>query len=586
MPNMRVRKQRDLPDLWQVAFDDERRIVASCLLSPKVVSKCGALAPTHFTNSVCRSVWSVMSEFHKLGIPWDFSTVASELARQGTAEPEAALARLTEGAVETIGIERAVANVRAMSLRCRLVKEVDSLQRSLQDPANELSQTLKATLRKIESFADQYMYIDLGIELDGPNLGTSNAVGGQVLDEMADFVQRFVILTKSELLVISLWIAHTWAFEACDATPYLAVTSPEKRSGKTRLLEILAFLVRGPWLTGRVTAAALARKIESDCPTLLLDEWDATARGNQEFAETLRGILNSGHRRDGRVSVCGPRSAGYQPTDFSVFCPKVISGIGKLPETIADRSIPIRLKRKAPGEKVDRFRAKLVSGVANSLKERLRSWVSTRLQDLKDARPELPECLSDRQQDGAEPLLAIADAAGGDWPFRARAALRDLYSANNAADESVAVMLLSDIRDIFFERNADSVASKGLAEALGKIEGRPWPTWDHHRPFTPNSLARLLAPFDIFPRNLRIGRLVAKGYQRRWFSDSWTRYLPPLSVPIPGPSGVTPLQPARDTTDVEFGKKLSGADVAVLPTAIGRHCSDVAVDGSHEVPWE
>jgi hypothetical protein len=185
------------------------------------------------------------------------------------------------------------------------------------------------------------------------------------------------------------------------------------RSGKTRLLEILELLVRSPW---RVTGAALCRKIESDCSTLLLDEWDAMSRANNESTETLRGMLNSGHRRDGKVSSCGPKTAGFQPTDFSVFCPKVIAGIGKVPATIADRSIPIRLKRKAPGEKIERFRKKLVLANANTLKACLICWARTHLEELKVAKPQLPECLSDRQQDGAEPLLAIADAAGGDWP--------------------------------------------------------------------------------------------------------------------------------------------------------------------------
>jgi hypothetical protein len=268
-----------------------------------------------------------MAKFHKQGDSWDSSSVASELHYLGTAEPETTLVRLTEGAVETIAIERAADKVRQMSLRFRAVKRVEGLQRSL------------------------------------------------LLDEIAAFVQRFVILSRPELLVISLWVAHTWAFEASDATPYLAVTSAEMRSGKTRLLEILELLVHSPWRTGRVTPAALARKVESDCPTLLLDEWDATARGNQDFTETLHGILNAGHRRNGKVSVCGPKSAGYQPMDFQMFCPKVIAGIGKLPETIADRSIQIRLKRKAPGEKVDRFRAKQLLGDSNTLKARLRAWV-------------------------------------------------------------------------------------------------------------------------------------------------------------------------------------------------------------------
>jgi hypothetical protein len=273
---------------------------------------------------------------------------------------------LSEGVVATVAsIERAAARVRQMSLRCRLLKEVERLQTSLLDSANDFDQNLQSTRRLMERFAAENEQNHLNHILTDPNPGASSA-GSHFLDEIAAFVQRFVILKRSELLVISLWIAHTWAFEASDATPYLAVTSAEMRSGKTRLLEILELLVHNPWKTGRVTPAALARKIESDCPTLLLDEWDATARGNQEFTETLRGILNAGHRRNGKVSVCGPKSGGYQPTDFRVFCPKVIAGIGKLPETIADRSIQIRLKRKAPGEKVDRFRTNLMLGEGNT----------------------------------------------------------------------------------------------------------------------------------------------------------------------------------------------------------------------------
>ncbi|HWY53077.1 MAG TPA: DUF3631 domain-containing protein [Terriglobales bacterium] len=407
----------------------------------------------------------------------------------------------------------------------------------------------------------------------GPNPGMSRT-DSHVLDEIAAFVQRFVVLGRSELLIISLWIAHSWAIEASETTPYLAVTSAEMRSGKTRLLEILDLLVRKPWQTGRVSAAVLARKIESDCPTLLLDEWDATARGNQESAETLRGILNSGYRRSGKVSVCGPKAADYKPTDFRVFCPKVIAGIGKLPETIADRAIPIRLKRKAPGEKVDRFRAKLVLSYASSLKARLVSWVNAHLEELKESRPALPEFLSDRQQDGAEPLLAIADAAGGDWPSRARIALLEIYSSCSAADESLGVSLLSDIRNIFYEKDAADLPSKELADALSKIEGRPWPAWDHSGPITPNALARLLAPFDIFPRNLRIGRSVVKGYKQVCFSESWSRYLTPLAS-VSGPTDATPLRDAKKLNEIQLTKKPPEADVAMPNTTLRLHLEGI-----------
>jgi hypothetical protein len=313
----------------------------------------------------------------------------------------------------------------------------------------------------------------------------------------------------------------------------------------------------------------LARKIESDTPTLLLDEWDATARGNPEFSETLRGILNAGHRRNGKVSVCGPKRTGYEPTDFHVFCPKVIAGIGKLPETIADRSIPIRLKRKAQGEKVARFRQKLVSSDAQNLTARLSGWVSARVGELRETSPHLPEWLSDRQQDGAEPLLAIADAAGGHWPASVRSALADLYLNRNSKEESIAVMLLSDIRDVFHERSAESLASKDLTLALAKLEGRPWPTLDNGRPITPNALARILAPFDIVPRNLRICDSVVKGYLRRCFCDSWNRYLTSATPQILSSTDATPLQRAPELSEAEFGERLPTADVAASDTKFG-----------------
>jgi hypothetical protein len=254
-----------------------------------------------------------------------------------------------------------------------------------------------------------------------------------------------------------------------------------------------------------------------------------------------------------------------------VFCPKVIAGIGKLPETIADRAISIRLKRKAPGEKVARFRTKLASGDANSLKAQLRSWVSANLEDLKDAHPELPECLSDRQQDGAEPLLAIADAAGDDWPSQGRAALAELCSSNNAADESLGVSLLSDIRDIFSETDAEELSSRELVGALSKLDGRPWPALDYSGPITPNVLARILAPFDIFPRNLRIGSSVVKGYRRACFSDGWNRYLTPLAPLVPSPTAATPLQLAKALTQVQLDKKPPEPDVAASRTSLRPH---------------
>src|SRR5262249_43525734 len=149
--------------------------------------------------------------------------------------------------------------------------------------------------------------------------------------------------------VVALWVLHTHVYDVLGITPYLSITSAEKQSGKTVLLEVLALLVREPWLTGSTSPAVLARKVNAVSPTVLLDETDASFRGDKEFAEALRGILNTGFKASGSYSRCENQGGSFR--DYSTFCPKAIAGIGRLPGTLEDRSIPIRLKRMAPGER-------------------------------------------------------------------------------------------------------------------------------------------------------------------------------------------------------------------------------------------
>ena len=149
--------------------------------------------------------------------------------------------------------------------------------------------------------------------------------GADVPDAISGFIKRFVVLSENQLAVLSLWVAHTHAIESTDVTPYLAVTSAEKQSGKSRLLEELNLIVANPWYTGRVTAAVLVRKVDGKHPTLLLDESDAAFGGEKEYAEALRGVLNTGHCRGGVASLCVGQGAEISYKDFSTFCPKAIA---------------------------------------------------------------------------------------------------------------------------------------------------------------------------------------------------------------------------------------------------------------------
>jgi hypothetical protein len=349
--------------------------------------------------------------------------------------------------------------------------------------------------------------------------------GGVVLDRVNVFVRRFVGVSESQSRVASLWVLHTHAFSAACATPYLAITSVEKQSGKTRLLEVLEMLVANPWFTGKVTAAVLPRKIDAESPTLLLDESDAAFHGDKEYSEALRGILNTGHRKGGKSSCCVGKGSNVEFRDFSTFCPKAISGIGKLPDTVADRAIPIRLKRAAPGEHVERFRRRDIETEAAGLREQVEAWSASIVDRLRDARPELPEALTDRQQDGAEPLLAIADAAGGEWPESARRALVSLCVEAQGSDDSIGKQLLSDIREVFESRGVDRLSSADLAADLAANETSPWGEWSHGRPLTAARVARLLRGYGIVPCSIRIGDRTPKGYLLDDFQDAFRRYL-------------------------------------------------------------
>jgi 5S rRNA maturation endonuclease (ribonuclease M5) len=349
--------------------------------------------------------------------------------------------------------------------------------------------------------------------------------GSAVLDRVLAYIRRFVSLSESQARVVALWTVHTYLLAATYATPYLAITSVEKQSGKTRVLEVLETLVANAWLTGRVSAAVLIRKIDAEHPTLLLDESDAAFGGEKEYAEALRGILNTGHRRGGKSSCCDRSGANFSFRDFSTFCPKAIAGIGKLPDTVADRSIPIRLRRAAPGDRIERFRPRDIEAEAANLREQLEKWCSSIGPMLPSARPELPDALTDRQQDGAEPLLAIADAAGGDWPEAVRRALVELCIEAQVSDDSVGKQLLTDILNVFQLRSVDRLPSAELVAALVEIETSPWSEWLHGKPLTATRLAKLLKGHEIAPRSIRIGDQTPKGYMREDFRDAFLRYL-------------------------------------------------------------
>ena len=347
-----------------------------------------------------------------------------------------------------------------------------------------------------------------------------------LLDQVVAFIRRYVVMDARQVDAAALWVAHTHVIEVADVTPYLHVTSAEKRSAKTLLLEVAELLVAKAWPTGRVTAAVLARKVDAEQPTLLLDESDAAFNGDKEYGETLRGILNTGYRRGGAYSCCVGQGANLTYRDFSTFGPKAIAGLGRLPDTVADRCIRIELKRQAPNEKAAKFRRRRVEPEAKLIRRDLERWAVVGAPMLGDAEPEVPDALDDRAGDVWEPLFAIADLAGGDWPQRARSAALSLSAGDGREDDSLGVRLLCDIKAVFEERGVERLPSGELATALQRIEESPWGDL-RGKPIDPPGLARRLKPYGVKPKNVRLAHdRQAKGYERADFEDAWRRYMP------------------------------------------------------------
>jgi hypothetical protein len=401
--------------------------------------------------------------------------------------------------------------------------------------------------------------------------------GAALLQEIADTLSRYVALPPFGAVAIALWGMHAHALGAANTSPILALISPEKRCGKTTALSLLARLVPRPLLSSNISPASVFRVVEKYSPTLLVDEADTFLHEKTE----LGGILNSGHTQDAAYVV---RTVGddHEPARFSTWAAKAVALIGRLPDTLADRSIVVPMHRRAPGEQVERLRLDL-PGVFEDLRRRAARWAADHLAELCAADPAVPGELGDRAADNCRPLLAIADAAGGDWPERARRAALGLSGAVEAED-GTGEQLLADIQAIFRGRKVARIFTKELLTDLHARDERPWREWRRGNPLTEVQLARLLRRFGIRPATQRMGSETAKGYALEDFTDAFTRYLPPSNPSHPSQSNAgtdltdSPTRHSSDSvTSRESGSNPYGAGVVTGVTAQNRDSAWVKV---------
>jgi hypothetical protein len=399
---------------------------------------------------------------------------------------------------------------------------------------------------------------DLDVALDGATL----------LDALHDAFTKFVVLPSAEAEdAVVLWTVATHGQPAWEHATRLNAFSPERRCGKSRLLDIIEATCYAPLITVNISAAALARSIGTDSPTIILDEADAIF-GNgikgDEKAETIRGLINAGHQRN-RPYIRW-NAAAREAEHCNTFAMTALAGIGALPDTITDRSVVIRMQRRAPGEKVSAFRTRRDTPPLHDLRDRLTAWVRANLDELREAEPTLP--VDDRAADNWTSLAAIADLAGGGWPERARQAAEQLTTEADqvAVSESLTVRLLEDLHGLDWTEDG-RLPTSAILFKLGRIDESPWASFGKPpRPINPRDLAKMLRGYGVGPKTIRLRNSTPRGYERADLESIWQRYLPSQQAGEDTvPTGESQHLQQRNTAGQEASSCCTVADVSATP---------------------
>ena len=345
----------------------------------------------------------------------------------------------------------------------------------------------------------------------------------QLLSEVSDTIRQFIVLDDHQSDAAALWVALTHFIEVVEVAPLLIVNAPEKSCGKTQLLTVMGRMAYRPLPASNASASALFRAVEAWKPTILIDEADTFFRDNDE----LHGMVNAGYLRGGFVLRSEAVGDSFEPRMFSVFSAKALAGIAlekHLPDATMSRGLVINLRRKLPDESVSRLRhadRDLFSIIA----EKLARFALDYSQQVRLARPVLPNELSDRDQDNWDGLLAIAGCAGDEWLARATTAALKLSGAGEKV-VSTGNELLADIQHIFESKSLDRISFTVLIQALCDDDEAGWSTYNRGKPITPRQVSRRLKEYGISSKPTRFGYDgVQKGFDLDQFRDAFARYL-------------------------------------------------------------
>ena len=217
-------------------------------------------------------------------------------------------------------------------------------------------------------------------------------------------LRRFLVLEDHQYTALTLWILHTFVFQDFQHTPRLALLSPTRGCGKSVVLNLCLRLCLRARKFGLTSTASLPRLIDSNQPTLLLDEAD-----NIDFAHepVLRSILNDGFEEGGVRAIV----VKEEPRAFNLFTPVAFGAIGRLPLPLMSRAVVINMRRAPRNAKIERFDVKnptLVDELGVVYRYTF-DW-AREVRGKLNTDPAMPDGFHGRVADRWRALFSIADA--------------------------------------------------------------------------------------------------------------------------------------------------------------------------------
>ncbi|MFX1802759.1 DUF3631 domain-containing protein [Paraburkholderia sp. A1RO-5] len=170
------------------------------------------------------------------------------------------------------------------------------------------------------------------------------------------------------------------------------------------------------------------------------------------------------------------------------------------------------------------LRTESSTGVSLPALTKLARWAGDNADAVRAARPALPDALPDRAADNWEPLLQIAEVAGGTWPETARRAALKLSDGSAEESHSARAELLADIRDVFDMHKLQRISTADLLRYLCDDDEKPWATWNRGKPMNPRQLSKKLSEYGVASGDIKFTYdTVRKGYKIEQFVDAFSR---------------------------------------------------------------